>query len=694
MNRRFFFAKALGAITLLNSAFSIKKGNADTDNQPQDLRLELRLEVEMFKKYNATPNDWGPAFRAALVYANEHNHKVIWCEGEYNISSLDTTGWVAPFDDGTISPNRKALKIDKDIPPEEKVTIPVYLNIPGGISLKSESSAILKFDWNVNSDDININQAIGIVFRCNEWDGEYSASESGQHKNRLNTGGGWGFENITIKNIFIGGVIDCIAVGIDWRNNSFINCGIGLIALGAEGCNWGSLNFTRCYSGLVISGWWLQRNANNYPVDMLPPYNGKTDLNICGWNDCSQIDYLYYTPPTKMWDSRFSQIDDFFDDFIWKTINSTRLGSLTPNGKVGKERLSSTLYDLKTDAYATQHKGFGSNPFRGIASRAYCDINRYGRWNTTNFIKMIKTLGNHRPPVLTSSGDPAFYGYIQLAYIERGGAVNASEIWSKDNDFFSSKKDIWNKDLKEYPGVVCQGVMTTEFMVPVNSPNKMSGQSGFMIPSNTVIMKSNDSNNIFTVKYRDSNWVENVVFQVNDESIYSKPILFGSHKDVGVEQPFFNKVTKSQEIKKRKVLIEPVDLVGTYVEVVLYNSDVSIIHERNIINAFYTLNVSDVHFKNSNSLFLISVEDGLPSISSKWDGLGYKRPSLHHINLFKLKDNLKEVIGIDIIQRNNSRWVSFKYKNYRDGSVELLKVEDIDTEHDLEFMLCYLSDDE
>lgn len=329
--------------------------------------LHKVINVEAFKSYNISDDDWGPAFRAAIAYAKDNSIPIVEFQGFYNITSYDTVGWVAPFDDGSVSPSRISSGTDSAIAPEETTEFPVYLNIPFGVSLRSTDrrSNGLIFGWDSSTGAIDETVAMAIVCRVNGWDGTYLPTATAVNRYSAMTRSN--FSGFTISNAFVGIVSDGVMQYAKWDGElGFANVGIPIMMHGYDLCDFGRLYAVSCYAAFTFGGWWMQRNASNAYAN-IPPYTGTVDIRPIGWFDAGTFGYISWAGRST-WDDRHTQIDAWFDKYIYKTANQLATSETSPSGVPGTARLSSTLDNLTTDAYAS----YQAYPFRGICSRGAC----------------------------------------------------------------------------------------------------------------------------------------------------------------------------------------------------------------------------------------------------------------------------------------------------------------------------------
>ncbi|MBS0878386.1 MULTISPECIES: phage tailspike protein [unclassified Tatumella] len=464
---------------------------------PEVLRQEISstLKRNEFSVFDYAPlntdegADWGPYFREAISAAASAGGGVVNFSGNLHITSYDSVGWVAPFDDGTIDPRRTA---DSTLLAENQTLFNVHLNLPSGVSLKAREPGndSLNFAWDGTT--IDSNQAIGICRRVNDWDGSYIATATARNRmtkviTNANLGG------FSVNNCFMGVISDGIDVYPDWGDLTFNNCALPIATLGYEAGTIGTLSFFNCLTGLVGGGWWLQRNDVTYQGGLyIPPYTASTDIYSLGWIDSLKVGEIISTfglLSNSGTIDKYLSLDKFYDKYFWKTANSTLPGKVTPTGDAGLGRLSIYGANLTSGVSSLQT----SNPFRGIGGRAMVLASRYNRGNSNNELITLKSVNTPRGPIwLNPAGGPnGLHTISHNAYVENSGVLSksGSRVAGSSNDWFSSGKDIWNADITKMQHYVGQGVLTTVFASPTNSivcPASNSNQGGSSCRVNTM----------------------------------------------------------------------------------------------------------------------------------------------------------------------------------------------------------------
>lgn len=505
------------------------------------------INVEAFKSFNISDGDWGPAFRAAIAYAESIGGGVVQFTGNYTITSTDSVGWVLPFDDGTIDPARISAGTDSTLPSETEVTMPVHLNIPSGVSLVGDgvSTSSITFTWDWSSRPININQPIGICIRVINWDGSYIAASGA--KNRMMTAiANTNVGGFTVKNCFIPIVGDGTLVYGEWPEISFNQCAFSVIALGSEMTKFSGFYGSNTLSGPIIGGWWLQRNELEYQGGVkVPPYVTGTDVYSLGWCDSIVIKVLKYDFPywsTSEYSDSYKALDKFFDDYFWKTKNSMRAGETTPSGEPGVGRLSS-----RGSNYTSPSTLQAKNPFRGVATRALSIIPRYNRGNSANRVMELKTRGMSRPPILVGPSSPSGNVVsIDNAFVERSCLADMGNTSSRKvggtNDWFTVGGDIWNADITQTPYYVGQNLVTTVFVSSAASIAAMpsgSNQGGNGLAVNTIIGPNTDTTKLSrTTLYDPSTGQWSLVREAYKNHDYIPKIRFTSDENYSAAYMF------------------------------------------------------------------------------------------------------------------------------------------------------------
>ncbi|MDQ2563326.1 hypothetical protein RBJ04_07150 [Klebsiella michiganensis] len=440
------------------------------------------INVEAFRGENVSDSDWGPAFRYAVNYAASIGGGCVRFAGHYSIATTDDTGWVMPFDDGSIDPVRISAGTDSTLMAEPTTMMGVHINLPSGVSLIGDGidTSSITFTWDWASRPINTEQNIGICVRVNNWDGTYTAAVGAKNRmmgaiSKTNVGG------FTVNNCFIPIIADGILAYGEWPEISFNQCAFSLLALGSEMSKFSGFYGSNTLAGPVIGGWWLQRNELEYQGGaMVPPYVAGTDVYSLGWCDSIVIRSMKYDFPywsNAAFSVSYKSLDKFFDDYFWKTRNSLRAGETTPTGTPGSGRLSS-----RGSNYTSPSTLQAKNPFRGIATRALSIIPRYNRGNSSNRVIDLKTRGTSRPPVLAGPSSPSgSVVSVDNAFVERSCLANMDITSNRKpggaNDWFTVGGDIWNSDITQTPYYVGQNLVTTVFVSSASSIAAMPSQS-------------------------------------------------------------------------------------------------------------------------------------------------------------------------------------------------------------------------
>lgn len=440
-----------------------------------------KIWVEDFSSHNTSPNDWGPAFRAAVAYAAITGINDVWFQGSYTISSTGST-WVLPFDDGTVSPDRLADSSEVTLPPEEAVSVPVFIDLPYGVNIYSTSiwSNRLTFTWDAAT--VSTSQPIAFVGRVSNWDGTYVAATNGSNryssktvKNQLS-----GF---AIYNAFIGYVADGVAQWLDWEAMRFNTVGMCFLSAGMDHCEFGYIHMSNTIAGFLSGGWWQTRNAGNYPQSKLPPYPAP-DVQAAGWNDFVYFRSIMDEGKKEEWTatSVYPKVDAYFDQYIYKTRHSVKV----EDGGTGR---MTKLTNAGADAYAATE----TDPFRGVAGRTFYYMSRGMHYNKCIFIDHLKVHGRHRIPICgTQFQTITWAGELNSCYIERAPFTNTGLTSSAGNDFYSSPLNKYNVTwpygnasrialFTSAPASAVQGKMGVVLFCPSNALQSKASSDGAVI---------------------------------------------------------------------------------------------------------------------------------------------------------------------------------------------------------------------
>ena len=400
------------------------------------------INVEAFKNHNVSNSDWGPAFRAAIAYALDNGISSVIYSGEYKVTSNDSVGYVLPFDDGTIDPVRVSLGQDTVLEAEEQITIPVRINLDANVSLIAGTpDAKIDFGWDLST--VDLNQAIGICVRVNNWDGSYIAAVGAV--NRMMSSMTGGTVSGTITNAFIPILTDGVQQFNNWDNLTVLNSAFSYITQGMDRC---SLNIVcrAVYVPPIVGGFWLQRNDVNFRGGTyIPPYVAGTPIYSVGWCDNNKFNIMYQGRGSADTDTLYQSLDTYFDTYFWKTASAaTRLSSKGP------DRLTNSTL-------------ISDNPYRGVSGRALNIICRYNRDAGGNTLE-FKSLYTPKVPIWVNprkATDWANNLVITQAFIEQGGLykkdLTSNTTIGGSNDYYAASADTWNTDRASMPYSVLEG---------------------------------------------------------------------------------------------------------------------------------------------------------------------------------------------------------------------------------------------
>ena len=463
----------------------------------QDALLNI-VNVRSFRRYNTSPNDWGPALRKAVEYAASIGISDVWVTEHITVSSYGDDEWVLPFDDGTVSPDRIADGSEVNLPSEPMIPMRVFCDLPYGMNIRGydRQSCSITFNWDGTT--VDVNQGIAFVGRVRNWDGSYAAGVGKINRLASRTTCNQ-FSGISVKGAMIGYVSDGVAQWLYWDDVAFHNCLFGLLSAGMDHCEFGYIHFKDTVAGLLTGGWWQTRNAGNYPQAKLPPYPA-ADVQAAGWNDFIYINSLMDDGAKDTWTegSLYDKADEFFDTYFYKTRHSVKV----EDGGTGR-------MTKKTNAGGDAYSEIESDPFRGVASRSFYFMSRNMHSNKNIFVNHIKVHGRHRIPICgTQFQTGAWAGEVTSCYIERSPFTNTNLTSGSGNDFYSNPLNKYNvtwpygnRDrIKLYtstPATVVQGKLGVRLMHPSNSIQASASSDGVLVgvsPMRQTVFSTNLTN--------------------------------------------------------------------------------------------------------------------------------------------------------------------------------------------------------
>jgi hypothetical protein len=441
------------------SAIGSTSGAALVGHGQTKLNDILSVDVRQFgaKTLSEDPNfDSQPAFQAAIEYVRSKGGGNIRFSGHYKILQAPFS-YILPFDDGTYSPNFTSG--EKVLDPEPQHTIPACLQLYSRCILTADGVATssLDFGWDAANDPItwdpkdgpiHSSQRIGIVARVQG----YENGTNTRMNTFINLVGVGGFD---VKNAFIGFLADGVMFNQSRLGHmQWVNCGFPVIIQGSDSAAWETQSLINNYAGIIVGGMWLQRNNVQLGGKWVPPYNGFNDIYSLGWCDYLSIENL--TMSGRDWSDRSELIDEFFDTFFYKNANSRRAAD---GGRL-------TNADMKGDK-----SDYSSDPWRGVAGRAFCLISRYKRGNSVGkLIKRLKVNYSPRVPVWSPYMGTSWYGYIDYAFAEQVGIIKRGGGIGDSNNFYMSGKDKINTDQKNLPATAVEGAIQCQRVCLANTP--------------------------------------------------------------------------------------------------------------------------------------------------------------------------------------------------------------------------------
>lgn len=343
------------------------------------------------RTYNAAVDDM-PFVQAAIDEAEANGSRVVLLQRMYQLTSAPKT-FTTPGDDGTVYPGWVGNG-DQNIPAETVYNQAFHLSMTSGtrlIGLKKTGCGFVG-SWDVLTSPIAIEQPGMLLIKTAT--GEYRTIK---------------FEliNVEYRNVFVGVVGQGIMFQSRMENVIAASCGLPMIVLGCENSTARTLDFSGCYTGLIVGGWWTQRNrvsgagSNAY----LPPYPA-SDAYLVGWSDGLDIYDLSYSNADRVWGDRHENIDTWFNRYFYKNSNSL----LTSEGG----RASNNTNSADPAVFSG---------FYGVSTRALTVLNRYGRAISNNNVRKLRTNSTQRAPLYTVRSSMCT---VIDAHVERSGWVNAA----------------------------------------------------------------------------------------------------------------------------------------------------------------------------------------------------------------------------------------------------------------------------
>lgn len=343
------------------------------------------------RTYNAGIDDT-PFVQAAIDEAEANGSRVVLLQRMYQLTSAPKI-FTTPGDDGTVYPGWVGSG-DQNIPAETVYNQSFHLSMTSGtilIGMKKTGCGFVG-TWDVLTSPIAIEQPGMLLIQ----------TETGEYRT-IN------FEliNLEYKGFFVG----IIGKGIMFQSQincvTARSCGLPIIVMGCENSTVRTVDFSGCYTGLIVGGWWTQRNrvsgagSNTY----LPPYPA-ADAYTVGWCDGLDVYDASYSNADRVWGGRHENIDTWFNRYFYKNGNSL----LTSEGGRASNNTNSSDQAVFSGFY-------------GVSTRAVTLLNRYGRAISNCNVRKLRTNGTQRAPLYTVRSSMCT---ITDAHVERSGWVDAA----------------------------------------------------------------------------------------------------------------------------------------------------------------------------------------------------------------------------------------------------------------------------
>ena len=343
------------------------------------------------RTYNAGIDDT-PFVQAAIDEAEANGSRVVLLQRMYQLTSAPKI-FTTPGDDGTVYPGWVGSG-DQNIPAETVYNQSFHLSMTSGTRLIGMKKTGCGFvgTWDVLTSPIAIEQPGMLLIQ----------TETGEYRT-IN------FEliNLEYKGFFVG----IIGKGIMFQSQincvTARSCGLPIIVMGCENSTVRTVDFSGCYTGLIVGGWWTQRNrvsgagSNTY----LPPYPA-ADAYTVGWCDGLDVYDASYSNADRVWGGRHENIDTWFNRYFYKNGNSL----LTSEGGRASNNTNSSDQAVFSGFY-------------GVSTRAVTLLNRYGRAISNCNVRKLRTNGTQRAPLYTVRSSMCT---ITDAHVERSGWVDAA----------------------------------------------------------------------------------------------------------------------------------------------------------------------------------------------------------------------------------------------------------------------------
>lgn len=329
-----------------------------------------------------------PALNSCYAWCKANGKNMRILNGTYLLGTTPYT-FECPRDDGSYSPTIGSG--ETTLAAESAVTLPVALLWDGSVEVEGESAedVILKGSWTYTSSPINTAQAVGVLF---------GSTKDGYTVTRL--------KNIKFKNLFIPMIVQG-ALARSSVEAIFDGCAIAACIQSAEGRTDFRVQMVRCYAGVIVGGWWLQRNRTVSATHMPSSFGGSypaTDIFRGCWAENIKFERIEWTAQ-PVFDARADSVDTFFNTNFFKSANSATY----PTGRA----------TVNADASFTAGAGYPT--YRGVFGMPAAMISRNGRYGSAIKIDEFVSSGNSRPGIYINAGSQIA---VRQFYCEKAGLVD------------------------------------------------------------------------------------------------------------------------------------------------------------------------------------------------------------------------------------------------------------------------------
>jgi hypothetical protein len=344
------------------------------------------------------------AANSGIANANIIQAAVDWCIAngyyelylpniQFSLASPGVHTFTTPGDDGSYPPGWPG---ETTLAAETVYQMPVAVKVNGRLTFIGQGRGTeIIGPWNYLTGTVDVNQTIAFLFTSPS--GKIGAAQGG-------------LKNLRIRNFLSAQVHEGITKNFHMVDLSIAWCGFAGIMQGND-TNTLLVNITLfdCWATFIVGGWWLYRASANVTISEVWPYTGHLG-EASGWCDrltVDNVEVMYNEIEYTGIGGKADQIDEFFNTYFFKSLNSARTGT----GPGGSGRL--TVTDSPTGFPAVMHA------YWGVTGRAITIANRYGRAIFGTAIHAMKTRCLWRQ-VLQYSGNLT-EDEFRLWYVEDSG---------------------------------------------------------------------------------------------------------------------------------------------------------------------------------------------------------------------------------------------------------------------------------